>query len=57
MGKNWGHGQQGRYHGRSLSPNHSEEADETFKKQLREVSQSLALVLEECFNLPDAYWK
>lgn len=39
------------------SPNQNEEVNEAFEKQLREVSQSLALVVEEYFNLTDAYWK
>lgn len=39
------------------SPNQNEEADETLEKQLRVVSQSLTLVLEEYVNLLDAYWK
>ncbi|KAK4826009.1 hypothetical protein QYF61_003782 [Mycteria americana] len=39
------------------APNQDEEADETFYKQLAEVSQSLALVLVGDFNLPDVCWK
>ncbi|KAK4810498.1 LOW QUALITY PROTEIN: hypothetical protein QYF61_004278 [Mycteria americana] len=38
-------------------PNQDEEADETFYKQLGEVSQLLALVLMGDFKLPDVCWK
>ncbi|PKU46217.1 hypothetical protein llap_3441 [Limosa lapponica baueri] len=38
-------------------PNHDEEADEVFYKQLAEVSQSPALVLVGDFNLLDICWK
>ncbi|XP_009985073.1 PREDICTED: cadherin-18-like, partial [Tauraco erythrolophus] len=38
-------------------PNQDEEADEIFYKHLREVLESLALVLMVDFNLPDVCWK
>ena len=38
-------------------PNQDEEADKIFYKQLREVSQSLALVLMRDFSLPDVCWQ
>ena len=38
-------------------PNQDEEADDVFCKRLAEVSQSLALVLMEDFNLLDIFWK
>ncbi|KAK4828900.1 hypothetical protein QYF61_001458 [Mycteria americana] len=38
-------------------PNQDEETDELFYKQLREASQSPALVLVGDFNLPDVCWK
>ncbi|GAB0181724.1 hypothetical protein GRJ2_000637700 [Grus japonensis] len=37
--------------------NQDEEADKIFYKQLGEVSQSLAFLLMEDFNLPDVCWK
>ena len=59
MGKDEGESQQGTHPARVCyrPPNQDEEVDEVFYKSLAEVSQSLALVLMEDFNLLDICWK